>query len=261
MMSPLAALTATGYEDANRGLEMRGFSLRLTAPMISALTFALSFSANAQARDFKIVGNTEQTQQIEQSLAACPSLGERLDALSKSAGFQQIRVSTADETKKTGPFLAVAAGNEIIVADSWLALQNQPYFDVRHAGEILPDNLCFDLGHLSDHIAHPAPMSPSGTDLKSWVDQRLKAESLAFIRGWPFVLEAARAKNNGQPLTPAQFADLLLNLRYRFAFLQAMKSQTAPRLSILPDGSIPETDANVAAIQAALSHSSIADLQ
>jgi hypothetical protein len=226
-----------------------------------AVALALVMTSSAQAHDFKIVGNSDQVRQIEQSLSNCPSLSTTLDGLTKSANFQQIRVTTPDETKSKGPFLAEVAGNEIVVADTWLSQQNTPIYDVRQAGEILPDNLCFDLGHLSDHIAHPSSMTPTGPDMGAWVDARLKAESLAFIRAWPFVLEAARAKNNGKQLSVAQLGALFINLRYRFVFLKAMAPSATPKLTVLPDGSIPETDANVAAIQAVLAHSPIADLQ
>lgn len=239
---------------------MRGFAVQAVIAAVSAATLALSFSTAAQPHDFKIIGNSDQTQQIEQSLAACPSLGATLDGLTKSVGFQQIRVTTSDETKRSGPFLAAVSGSEIIVAADWLAQQNQPYFDVRHEGEILPDNLCFDFGHLSDHVAHPVS-PPTGPDINAWVKERLNAESRAFLRGWPFVLEAARAKNSGRPLSQAQIGDLLINLRYRFAFLQALAPNVTLKLSITADGSIPETDANIAAIAAVLSRSSIADLQ
>ncbi len=239
---------------------MRGFTARALLSAISTLTLALSLSTTAQSHAFKIIGNSDQTQQIDKSLAACQNLGATLDRLARSAGFEQIRVTTSVETKRTGPFLAAVSGSEIIVAADWLTLQSQPYSDVRREGEILPDNLCFDFGHLSDHIAHPIS-PPTGTDVNAWLKERMNAESRAFLRGWPFVLEAARAKNNGKPLGPAQIGGLLINLRYRFAFLQAMAPNSSPKLSILSDGSIPETDANVAAVSAALSHSTIADLQ
>ena len=227
----------------------------------AALSMVLGFSI-AQARDFKIVGNADQTLQIEQSLAVCPSLDTKFNSLVKSAGFQQIRVTTPDETKRVGPFLAAISGNEIIVTADWLAQQSVPYFDVRHAGEILPDNLCFDLGHLSDHVAHPEALTPRGlANMQTWLTERLKAESRACIRGWPFVLEAARVKNGERPLTGAQIGNLIINLRYRFAFVQAIAATANPKLVILPNGDIPETDANIAAIGAVLSHSSVADLE
>jgi hypothetical protein len=52
----------------------------------------------------------------------------------------------------------------------------------------------------------------------------------------------------------------VINLRYRFAFVQAMAKTASPHLEIASDASVPLTDNNVNAILAVLEHSSIADL-
>ena len=223
--------------------------------------FAADGFAYAAVHRFKIVGTSNQAQQIEQSLAACPSLAKTLDDLTRSAGLTQIRITTSDETKKIGPFLAAVSGDEILLAADWLELQKQPFFDVRRAGEILPDNLCFDLGHLADHVANPPVPPGRGGDIQTYVDKRIKVEARAFLRAWPYVIEAARIKNAGKALNGQQVAELLLNLRYRFAFMRALDAKDGQKITILADGSIPETEESVAAIAAAISHSSIADLQ
>lgn len=222
------------------------------------IVFASAAGAQA-ASDPVILGGPAQAEQIRRSVAACPSLATTLSALKRSGKFRQIRVSTEEETGRHGPFRAIAAGDEIILADTWLEAQNVPFFDVRTEGEILPDNLCFGLGHLSEHLA--SPVSTAAESMDSYVAARLMAESKAFVRGWSYVVEAARIQNKGKTITPAQVAGLLMNLRYRFAFMRAMEPEEGLKLSFLADGGIADTDANLAAIKAALEHASIADLQ
>jgi hypothetical protein len=233
----------------------------------NGMVLALSLPTIAQASDFKIVGNVDEISQIQQSLAACQSLDDKLDRLEKSGKFHRIRVTTEDETKQKGPFLAAVSGKDIIITADWLAQQSKPYFDVRYNGEMLPDNLCFALGHLSDHLENPIS-PPRAIDFqigleeqaKAWLEERLKAESRAYLRAWPFVLEAALVKN-GRPLDIRQSTHLVLNLRYRFAFFEAMDPKANPRLFLSAEGNIPETDANVASIALILSRSTIADLE
>ncbi|WP_454887271.1 hypothetical protein [Sphingomonas oryzagri] len=178
---------------------LRAYVSKLLAATASLMAMVSSLPAAANAHNFKIIGDEDQTKQIEQSLSSCPSLTSKLDGLAKMGGFRQIRVTTSDETKRSGPFLAIASTSEISVAADWLLQQRVPYFDVRHQGEILPDNLCFDLGHLADHVANPVTQTPSALGLMAMVEERLRAESKAYLRAWPYVLEAASRQNGGKP--------------------------------------------------------------
>ena len=232
--------------------------MKRTAVASAWVTLLLATSARAAV---SISAAGDQSTQIQQSLASCPSLRTSLDGLASSGKLTRIRVTTQEETRRSGPFSAVATNGEILVTSDWLEAQRHPYSDVRKEGEILPDNLCFGLGHLADHMTAEAAPPVTAQNIASVIQGRLNKEARAYIHGWAYVLEAATAKNGGAPLSAAQIGDLLLNLRYRFAFLQAMDSRATPRLTILAGGVIPDTEQNVAAVSAALSHSTVADIQ
>jgi hypothetical protein len=57
-----------------------------------------------------------------------------------------------------------------------------------------------------------------------------------------------------------QIADLMLNLRYRFAFLRALRQPT-DKIQLEQNGVIEESESNAKAITTALKSSSLADIQ
>jgi hypothetical protein len=224
------------------------------------LALCLAGAANAHA--FKIVGAPDQVAQIERSLSACQTLTPVLDGLAQSGRLRQIRIADAAEVGKAGPFRATASADEIIFTADWLAEQAVPAFDVRGPNDILPDNLCFGIGHLADHLKNAGPLSPAAAgNPAAWAAQRLRAESLAYLHGWSYVLAAAQAKNDGRPLNAKQAVTLMLNLRYRYAFLGALSANASPKLEIHDDGAIPETENNIAAVSAVVGNASVPDLE
>jgi hypothetical protein len=236
---------------------------QLSCRDLSILTMSLMLLGMlpAGALEYGIAGSAEQQQQLKQSLSSCPSLAVTLDRLAKDGAFTGIRVETSEQTHRAGPFQAAVSGKEIVLTAQWLAAQSQPYFDVRIQNEILPDNLCFGLGHLADHLAHPTAPPSGSASMQEWLNAKLASEASAFIKGWSYVREAALAKNGGKSFTVAQSGSLMLNLRYRFAFIKAWDKGANPRLVILPDASIPPDRNNISAIVEALKTSTIADLQ
>lgn len=230
----------------------------------------IAFPTILQARDFKIIGNMVQIQLIKNSLSACPSLEKSLRALAKSKKFEGFRVTTSEEVGKIGPYSAAIANNEIIFTDDWLTQQGRPFSDIRFVDGVPPDNLCFALGHLAYHVANPFPLPrkediPDDGDvtelLTKHLAERLKAEAIAFLRAWPYVLEAARSKSHGASYDLQQLINLMFNLRYRFVFIGAIRPHSQSNFQILSNGDIPETEDNIAAIVAILKTSTMPDIQ
>lgn len=88
---------------------------------------------------------------------------------------------------------------------------------------------------------------------------------VSFYLGWICrtlytVLKTAQLKNNAQPLSPRQIAQLLMNLRYRFALMGALDQKENP-LTFLLSGEIETDDRNIQAIAATLKRSRVTDLQ
>ena len=56
--------------------------------------------------------------------------------------------------------------------------------------------------------------------MDDYVAMMLDQEARAYIRAWNDALDTAVKQNKDKPLKPAQIGTLMLNMRYRFAFLK-----------------------------------------
>jgi len=130
-------------------------------------------------------------------------------------------------------------------------------FDVVYPDDILPNNTVFALGHLAYHLEAP-PIDPRNP--QAYVLRKLVEEAYAFAQGWNDVVDAATRQNGGHQLSKRQVAQLLMNMRYRFAFLTAIQ-QKPQKLELSDDGRVEVNSANMSAIATALANSKITDIE
>jgi len=193
----------------------------------------------------------EQYQQILGAVNASPMLAKELEILVARRKLAAITVLPGHNSAGS-PYNAWADRSAIVLhADFLKAQRANRAVDVTHADDILPNNTVFCLGHLAYHLAIEDP-SPQGTSLQVYLRQRLEREAGAFMQGWNNVVDAAVHANGGKPLGSRQVAQLLLNMRYRFALMKA---------EISPNGYIETNPRNIDAIVGVLRVSPLTDIQ
>lgn len=225
----------------------------------------------------------EQYNQIVGGIKASASLMTDLNGLAASGELTDINVVLPGMAPKARgvAFGGSVDGTKIFFTTDFLKeLLKNRIFDVVHADDIYPNNFTFAIGHLAYHLKTSKEMdnldadfkrqvgelssSPGGHDftsiLQSKMRKRIENEASAFIQAWNDTVEAATRSNGDSPLNAQQVSTLMMNLRYRFAFLKALR---LPENSLLltPAGLVELNDRNVKAISTALSTSSIADIQ
>jgi hypothetical protein len=193
----------------------------------------------------------EQYQQILGAVNASPMLAKELEILVTRRKLAAITVLPGHSTAGS-PYNAWADRSQIVLHADFLKAQlANRTLDVVHTDDVLPNNTVFCLGHLAYHLAIEDP-SPQGASLQTYLRQRLEREAGAFIQGWNNVVDAAVQTHGGKPLSSRQVAQLLLNMRYRFALMKA---------EISPNGFIETSPRNIDAIVGVLRVSPLTDIQ
>lgn len=204
---------------------------------------------------FRSAATPDQRAELDAAIAASPALRGQLVALAHRNQLQAIRLGEAagPDGAPGGPFGGYLKGEDIVLTPQLLeAAKQNRLMDTTIPDEIWPNNLVFVLGRLAYHAANPAglhpdkgPHPPATRD--GYISLRLLDVAHADIQGWNDVVDAARQANHGKKLTVPQIGSLLMNLRYRAAFLAAQELQDAPPLDI-PNTGIIAGDASVSAI-------------
>lgn len=216
-----AALTSVG------GQTMRlivGFTVACfligSAAKVSADPAATSPGLSRVLDDLLKSASSQQYSQIKEAIDASPDLAKQLDELSRSGLLSGIKVLPERTTNL--PFDGYIEGSTITVTTALLAeLRKSRIFDVVTPSDVLPNNTAFVLAHLAQHLRTASEMqralktTPNPT---LYTEIRLKDEAVAFIEGWNVVVDIATQGGTKQ-LSSAQIATLLMNTRYRFAFL------------------------------------------
>lgn len=183
------------------------------------------------------------------SVRTSATLQKNLEALSAAGKFTGIRVVDSSST----PFSGYVSGTNIVFTKAYVeTLKKNRYFDVVHANDVLPNHTVFALAHLAYHLEHPVSMAAFSNPM-AYMDAMLQAEANAYIVAWNALLESAIAQNAQQALSTEQTANLLLNLRYRFAFANIAQWNK--------DGSLSANAENIQTIKNTLQKSQMADLQ
>lgn len=218
---------------------------------------ALSTPLQAVIDNPKSELSPDQAHTISSSIRASPELEAQLAALAADGRLKGIRVEPLDQLHMSGPFSAGIEDGFLVFTPTYLDLlsKNKP-FDIVYPHEIYPNNYVFALGHLAYHLANPAP--PMSLGPIEYSKLRLEQEARAFIQGWNDVVDAAAQENGGKPLTGAQAGLLLLNFRYRFAFIPA--NQSAPKVHFEVDGKLNPNAYNVNVTEGKLGNSPIPDI-
>jgi hypothetical protein len=209
---------------------------------------------------------SDQYQQIEGAVKSSSHLIDQLNGLAASGNLTEIVVLTsaaALNAPKPGPFGAWTTGNSMVFTETLLSqLRKNREYDVIYPDDILPNNTTFVLGHLAFHLqAGKVAVTPGdAAHLDDYIAAMLDQEARAYIQAWNDALDVAVQQNDDKPLTPHQIANFMLNMRYRFAFLAALKQPTE-KIRIERNGVIEESESNAKAIATALKHSPLADIQ
>ncbi len=193
----------------------------------------------------------EQYEQLAGAVAASPMLAKELEALVARRRLEAISILPGHNTAGS-PYNAWADRSALVFHADFLKAQAITHvIDVVYPDGVLPNNTVFCLGHLAYHLAVENP-AQQGASPQANLRQRLEREAGAFIQGWNNVVDAALKANGGKALSPRQGAQLLMNMRYRFALM---------KVDIPPSGFIEATPRTVEAIVGVLRTSPIADLQ
>jgi len=201
-------------------------------------------------------GMGDQAAQLSQAIEASPALADQLSSLVVSGKLTSIQVRPAGQ----GLFGGFLENGGMVFTVPFLQAQvKKRLFDVVREGDILPDNLVFCVGHLAYHLAvKPVQVSDAANPI-DFANKRVALEAAAFIQGWNDVVDAAVQANGGKELSGGQAGSLLMNLRYRFAFMKAFKQPE--KLEMGQTGRIELTQQNINAIAEALKTSAITDVE
>lgn len=204
----------------------------------------------------------DDSQQIADAIASSEVLRQELSKLVAAKRFSGFSISPRAQLTdgRAGFFGAFTQGPKIVCTTEYLReLKKARLFDVVYPDDILPDNTVFVLAHLLYHISNPLdPLKYSSPDAFS--DAAIEIEASAFIQAWNATLQVAERRNDGKPLSARQVGQLLMNARYRFALIGAMRQKVDP-LKFLPSGLVEANDMNIKAVAATLKSSRHADLE
>lgn len=199
-------------------------------------------------------------QQIANAISSSEMLQTELSDLIKTHQFASFIVLPREQMKdypKVMWFSGFTEGKKIILTTELLQeVRNRSWVE----GEMIPNDTVFILSHLLYHIKNPIDARDYQTR-NEFIEVVSKEEAKAFIMAWNSMLLSAEKTNNGNPLSIKQFSPLLLNARYRFVYIGAMKSKTQNKLQFSPRYMIELTDSNIMSIVEKLSDSSIADIE
>lgn len=247
--------------------------MRKTLPCI--LAFALAVVAHAATNGSPLdailqklssSASTDDATRIEQAIHASPALRAQLDALASAGKLKSITVKPGDvAASENGAYFGAAFdANGIVLSEVFLGEQNRMAYDVRTPNEILPNNTVFVLGHLAYHLRDTQYVEEAArraANRDAFMTEVMRNEAGAFIQGWNDVVDAATVTNGNKPLSARQAGDLLINLRYRAAFIKAMNAKAGPKLKFSNDGHIEASDSNLKSMATALADKPVAGLQ
>lgn len=203
-------------------------------------------------------------QQIVNAISSSEMLQTELSDLIKTHQFTGFIVLPREQMKdypKVMWFSGFTEGKKIILTTELLQeVRNRNWVDLRVEGEMVPNDTVFILSHLLYHIKNPIDARNYQTR-NEFIEVVSKEEAKAFIMAWNSMLLSAEKTNKGSPLSIKQFSPLLLNARYRFVYIGAMKSKTQNKLQFSPRYMIELTDSNIMSIVEKLSSSSLADIE
>ena len=243
---------------------LAGLGVMLVALVNQPAAWAVE-SENGVFRDvLQDLGKTAPNdfQQISEAVEASEFLQHELNELISAKRFDGFSIAPRSQLEgyKAGMFGGFAQGSRIVLATEYLqALKPSRLFDVVYADDVLPDNTVFAIAHLLYHLR--LPLDPRAYPSRSaFTEAALRSEAMAFIQGWNAVLQAAERKNGGKLLSPRQQGQLLMNTRYRFAFIGAMNGEN-DALDFSPTGVLEASERNVMAIATALRNAAHADIE
>lgn len=235
-----------------------GLALAAAILPLGPITFAAEVpeSVKALLTPLEQAGFGEQAASLSQAIDGAPALAGQLSSLAAAGKLKTIQVRPAG----TGPFGGFLENGGMVFTVPFLQGQvKKRLFDVVREDDILPDNLVFCLGHLAYHLgAKPVQVSDAANPF-DFANKRIAIEAAAFIQGWNDTLDAEVHANGGKELSPGQAGTLLINLRYRFAFIKAFKQPV--KLEMGQTGRIEPTQENINAVAEALKTSTITDLE
>jgi hypothetical protein len=226
-----------------------------------------------------------QYQMFTDAINASPILAGQLNDLAATGTLAEFSIGEPSQLPpRKGPFSAWINGSVWAFTPEFMQQQAKiRLYDVVQPDDILPDNMVFSLGQLAfvassaggvnaaeqalkarqiqSHSTNSSLLMAKPEDLMhEWMNIHLERDSAAFIQAWNDMLDAAVQQNSGRTVTVRQAASLLMNLRYRALFINAMNSADH-KLQISNSGYIASNETNRNAISAALSNMSLFDLQ
>jgi hypothetical protein len=257
-----------------RGILMRFLvtCLLVTGTGLATIQQSIAASVAPNHELERILGNLATTtsvdwyRQIDDAVRCSPHLVEQLNGLAASGkltGMLVLTSAAASNAPKPGPFSAWTTGTSMVLTDNLLSqLTKNREYDVVYPDDVLPNNTTFVLAHLAFHLKAGRVTAEQGGafNLNDYVAAMLDQEARAYIQAWNDALDAAVRQNNDKPLTPRQIANLMFNMRYRFAFLTALRQPT-DKIHLEQNGVIEESESNAKGIVTALKGSSVADIQ
>lgn len=247
--------------------------MRKTLPCMLVLAFALAAHAapthsplDGILQKLSSSAPADDVIRVEQAIEASPALRSQLDALASAGKLKSITVEPGDVavSKNGADFGAAFDASGIVLSEVFLGQQSRMAFDVRTPNEILPNNTVFVLGHLAYHLRDARYVEEAArlaANQDAFTAEVMRNEAGAFIQGWDDVVDAATVANGNKPLSGGQAGELLINLRYRSAFIKAMNAKSGQKLVFLNDGRIDASDQNLNAMAAALTNSPMADVE
>lgn len=208
------------------------------------------------------LSDSEEFQQIEEAINLSDSLQREISelvALNRFDGFLLLSQTQFAEGK-AAIFSGFAQGTQIVLRTKFLKeIKQTLLFDVVYSDDIAPNNTVFVLSHLLYHLSYP--LDPRQySSLETFSAAAMKIEAYAFIQAWNAMLKVAEQKNDAKPLSTRQVNQLLMNTRYKFAFLGATNLKADP-LTFTASGGVEANENNIQAIVVTLKNSRHADIE
>jgi hypothetical protein len=194
--------------------------------------------------------SSQQFSQIIGAVRASPQLARQLGRLAEQRKLTEIRIVAARGTGK--PFSAWVDGTTMAFTADFLKAQADYRGPSFHAGDILPNNTVYCLGHLAYHLAMGTPDPAKFSRMDEFLRKNLEIEAGAYIQGYNDAMDAALQQNGGKPLSERQVLPFLMNPWYREALGKVRMTAT---------GMIELNAPNIALVIEALRGMRITDLE
>lgn len=198
------------------------------------------------------LARTASSQQFSQIIGAArnsPQLARQLGSLVGQGKLTEIRIVTTNGPK---PFRAWVDRTTMSFTAEFLKAQLDYRGPTFHAGDILPNNTVYCLGHLAYHLAAGMPDPAKFPRLDDYVRQSLEIEAGGYVQGYNDVMDVALQANNGKPLSERQALPIMMNPWYREALGKA---------KLTPTGAIELNPQNIALVVESLRNLKVTDLE